>query len=387
MTHSNLNHRFQEQFGADADGTSMSPGRVNIIGEFTDYNGGFVLPCALDFFTAVTYKRRNDSKVRVISQDYPGEVEEFDLAEVIVPGDCQWGNYIRAMVYVMKSCDYPLKGMDMYITSDVPQGAGLSSSAALELAVAGAFNLSSQLGLTPVELAVLGQRAENEFMDCQCGIMDQLISALGQKDKSLLIDCEDLSTRAIAIPEDLSVVIVNSNYKRKLVDSEYNQRRSDCESAASVMGVSSLRHADLEQLESCKDGMTDNAYKRALHVITENNRTVEAAKALAENDMAALRQLMSASHHSLKHHFEVTVPATDGLVEICQQAVGDRGAVRMTGGGFGGAIVCLCRGEVVDAVLDAVEAQYHPRFGLRASVFVCQAGNGLRHVGMDKSVQ
>lgn len=373
-----LAQKFEDLFTTRPEGVASAPGRVNLIGEFTDYNNGFVLPSALEFFNQIAFKTRNDDKVLVYSLQYPGQCDEFSLSEDIVQGDSQWGNYIRAVAFVLKARGKTLTGMDMLIESNVPQGAGLSSSAALEVAVAGAFNKACALGLTLEEIAVIGQQAENDFMHCQCGIMDQLISAKGQQGQALLIDCQDLSSESIQIPTDLTLVIVNSNYPRKLVDSEYNQRRLDCESAAKKMAAATLRDATMETLHQAKAILTENEYKRAHHVISENARVLEATQALKHNDMNALRQLMAASHSSLKHDFEVTVPATDGLVEICQKALGDRGAVRMTGGGFGGAIVCLCRSEDVAKIQSAVTEQYFERFNLQASIFVCKAGGGLQ---------
>ena len=372
-----LTKKFEELYQVAPQAISIAPGRVNLIGEFTDYNDGFVLPCALEYATRVVYRPREDDKIVVHSMSYPGEKDEFSVSGDIAKGDSQWGNYIRAMAFVFKRAGFSLKGVDLLIESDVPQGSGLSSSAALEVSIGGVFNAIGNFGLSEQKIAVLGQEAENDFMDCQCGIMDQLISAEGEKNHALLIDCENLETEAISIPEDLSIVIVNSNYPRKLVDSEYNQRRIDCEQAASKMGVKTLRGATLDKLMQAKSDMSENEYKRAHHVITENARVIAATVALKNNDMDGLRSLMTGSHVSLRDDFEVTVPATDGLVNICQAALEHRGAVRMTGGGFGGAIVCLCRAEDVDSIKAAVEENYEKEFNLTADIYVCKAGNGL----------
>jgi galactokinase len=373
-----FNDEFEQLYKAPAQGISSAPGRVNLIGEFTDYNNGFVLPCALEFDTRILFRKRADNHVIVHSLHYPGERDKFSVDGEIRQGDSQWGNYIRAVVYVLKRQGHLLCGVDLLIDSNVPQGSGLSSSAALEVAVTGVFNHLCQLNLSGEMIALLGQEAENDFMNCQCGIMDQLVSANGQKDHALLIDCQSLTTEAVAIPEDLSIVIVNSNYPRKLVDSEYNQRRIDCEQAAKKMSVTSLRDATIEKLQATRSMMSINEYKRAHHVITENLRVIKATQALKRNDMPTLREQMTASHQSLKDDFEVTVPETDGLVEICQTALGKRGAVRMTGGGFGGAIVCLCRHSDIDKIKGAVEEHYFSRFNIHASIYVCKAGNGLQ---------
>ena len=378
MTHDIFKNKFEEIYQQPAQAISCAPGRVNLIGEFTDYNNGFVLPCALEFATRILFRKRTDNKVVVHSLHYPGEHDEFTLDGEINHGESQWGNYIRAVAFVFKRQGHQLCGVDLLIDSDVPQGSGLSSSAALEVAVGGVFNQLNQLNLSGQAIALLGQEAENDFMDCQCGIMDQLVSANGEKDHALLIDCQSLTTKSINIPDDLSIVIVNSNYPRKLVDSEYNQRRIDCEQAATKMSVNSLRDANMNMLDSTRSTMSENEYKRARHVITENIRVLSATEALKDNDMQSLRQLMTASHQSLKNDFEVTVAETDGLVEICQAALGNDGAVRMTGGGFGGAIVCLCRHDDITKIQDAVEKHYYSRFNINASIYVGKAGDGLK---------
>jgi galactokinase len=373
-----LNTKFEQLYKKPAEALATAPGRVNLIGEFTDYNNGFVLPCALEFTTRILFRKRDDNQVIVHSLHYPGECDKFSIDDEISRGDSQWGNYIRAVAYVLKRQGHLLSGVDLLIDSTVPQGSGLSSSAALEVAVGGVFNHLCQLNLSGEEIALLGQEAENDFMNCQCGIMDQLVSANGQKGQALLIDCQSLTTESVAIPEDLSIVIVNSNYPRKLVDSEYNQRRIDCEQAAKKMSIATLRDADIKKLNAARSAMSNNEYKRAHHVITENSRVIKATQALKNNDMPRLRELMTASHQSLKDDFEVTVPETDGLVDICQKALGDEGAVRMTGGGFGGAIVCLCRHSDIDKIKNAVEKHYFSRFNIQASIYVGKAGDGLQ---------
>lgn len=368
---------FQQIYAGKPDGLASAPGRVNLIGEFTDYNLGYVFPAALNFRTQVLFRARTDQQIVVHSQNYPGESDSFSLRAPIEPGPSQWGNYIRAMAYVLQQAGFTLCGADLLIDSDVPQGAGLSSSAALEVAIGGALNQLADLALTPAQIALFGQQAENQFMNCQCGIMDQMISAQASAGHALLLDCKTLATQAVPIPADLALVIVNSNYPRKLVDSEYNGRRQDCEQAAAIMKVATLRDATMDLLLQHKTTMTAQQFKRAHHVISENARVLATVDALQNSDMAQLRQLMQASHQSLRDDFAVTVPATDGLVEICQAALGVKGAVRMTGGGFGGAIICLCAEQDVALVEQAVAAHYQARFGLTADVYVCQAGTGL----------
>lgn len=371
-----LEAQFDLVFGQVATGHVSAPGRVNLIGEHTDYNNGFVLPAALNFRTHVLFSQRDDAFFEVRSLNYPDDVERFSLDLDITPGESHWGNYIRAMAFVLKRAGYQFSGLNLLIDSDVPQGAGLSSSAALEVAVAGAISEAYQLAIAPQEMALLGQQAENDFMNCQCGIMDQLVSAQGEQHAALLIDCENLQTQQVPVPDALSLVIINSNHPRKLVGSEYNVRREDCEQAAKLMGVASLRQASLEQLEAHRAKLSDNQFKRARHVITENHRVLQAVEALQNNNLNALREHMAASHLSMRNDFEITVPAIDGLVDICHQALDGSGGARMTGGGFGGAIVCLCPHEKIVTLKAHVEANYFKQFGLHPDFYVCQAAAG-----------
>lgn len=377
MTKATLEQEFQRLYGRDPESVAVAPGRVNLIGEHTDYNDGFVLPCALEFTTQVAYRPRKDRTVRVTSLNYNNEQVCFRLDEPLVPGDCSWANYIIGVYYAFQKTGWKLNGADLMIHGNVPQGAGLSSSAALEVAVACAVNEQNKCRIAPMDIALLGQFAENGFLGCQTGIMDQMISALAKERHALLLDCEDLSGKHIPIPDDLKLLVVNSNYKRTLVGSEYNQRRSECEKAASCLGVSSLRHVTLEQLAAEQLSMDKNAYKRARHVISENRRTLAAAEALTRNDFATLREMMFASHASLRDDFEVTVPATDLLVEIIREEAGESGAARMTGGGFGGAVVAFLRPDVVDRVSHAIQLRYSARFDLAPTIYQCNAGPGM----------
>ena len=377
MNSQKLLKQFETFFAAPAQGVSSAPGRVNLIGEFTDYNDGYVLPCALQFRTSVAYRRRSDNLVMAYSTNYPGECEAFELGDDITHGLSHWGNYVRAVAAIYMKNGYQLGGLDILISSNVPQGAGLSSSAALEVSLGGALNQAFELGLSAEKIALLGQQAENDFMGCQCGIMDQLVSAKASKNQALKIDCQNLAIENFPIPDDLALVVINSNFPRKLVESEYNQRRADCMNAAAKMNVPSLRQASSELLEANSHKMTQNEYKRARHVISENQRVLEATDALQRDDLQKLSLLMAESHRSLREDFEVTVPATDGLVEICRHILGDNCATRMTGGGFGGAVICLCYHDDVPRLAEAVSMNYRKRFGLKETIYIASAGDGL----------
>ncbi len=383
MNEAGVEKTFFNHYHCSAQCITSAPGRVNLIGEFTDFNGGFVYPVALQFRTYVAYRLRADDEVRVVSHNYPDESDQFRVDEVLSSGGCQWGNYVRAVFAIFQRKGYALRGMDLAIASNVPQGAGLSSSAALEVALAGAINEALSCGLTPEQLALISQQAENDFMDCQCGIMDQLVSATGRAGQAILIDCADLSTGFAPLPEQLALLVINSNVPRKLVDSAYNQRRQDCEEAARIIGLNSLRDATLSILQQYRSSLTDNQFARARHVISENHRVIDFHSALKDGDIQQMSELMRASHQSLRQDFEVTVPATDGLVSICDDLLGNTGAARMTGGGFGGAIVCLCPHQRVDELCQRIGRAYPEQFGLQADIYMAQAGNGLQVKSLD----
>ena len=355
----------------------QAPGRVNLIGEHTDYNDGFVLPCAINYQTVVAAAKRDDNVVRVVSVDYDNAVDEFDITETITfQQDKMWANYIRGVVKCLLGRGYQFGGLDIAVSGDVPQGAGLSSSAALEVVIGQTFKVLYGLEISQDEIALNGQQAENEFVGCNCGIMDQLISAEGQEKHALLIDCRSLETRRVSMPEDMVVVIINSNKKRGLVDSEYNARRTQCEEAARLFGVTALRDVTIEQFNSKVDELDTLVAKRARHVITENARTVEAAEALSAGDIKRMGKLMAQSHASMRDDFEITVKEVDTLIDIVKTAVGEQGGVRMTGGGFGGCVVALVPPTLVDDVITAVEAQYEAATGLKESIYVCHAKDG-----------
>ncbi len=369
---------FGVAFGQAPSCAVQAPGRVNLIGEHTDYNDGFVLPCAIDFHTVVAARARDDATVRVVAADCGGQTDSFRLDAPITPrADLPWANYVRGMVAMLVAHGVQLRGAELAIAGNVPQGAGLSSSASLELAIGQAFNaMQGQGALHAIDLARLAQRAENEFAGCQCGIMDQLVSACGQAGHALLIDCRSLALRPVPLPADMAVMIVHSRVRRGLLDSEYNLRRMQCEAAARHFGVAALRDLDLNALTARAAGLDGVVLRRARHVVTENQRTRGAADALAAADLPRLGRLMAESHASMRDDFEITVPAIDRLVAIAQQAIGSAGGARMTGGGFGGCIVALMPQQQVAAVRAAIAAQYRSPEGEGAVIHVCRASAG-----------
>ena len=373
----NVTRSFSSIFGYAPTHFIQAPGRVNLIGEHTDYNDGFVLPCAINYQMVVAAAKREDNIIRVIAVDYQNEVDEFNLDNSIefVPNK-MWANYVRGVIHFLQKDNYSFHGMDIAISGNVPQGAGLSSSAALEVAIGQTLKTLYQLPISQKEIALNGQKAENQFVGCNCGIMDQLISACGEENHALLIDCRSLETSAVRMPENMVVMIINTNKKRGLVDSEYNTRRQQCEEAAHILNVAALRDASLEDLLAKKELMSEVVYRRARHVITENSRTLDAAEALRHGDLTTLSQLMMQSHHSMRDDFEITVKEVDSLVEIVKSVIGDRGGVRMTGGGFGGCVVALVTPDLVDKVVDSVKAQYEAKTGLKETIYVCSASQG-----------
>jgi galactokinase len=369
---------FAAAFGSQPQCWVQAPGRVNLIGEHTDYNDGFVLPCAINFGTVIAASARPDLVIRVVAADYGAEVDEFRLDQPILPlAAGSWPNYVRGVVKYLLAKGLPLQGADLALTGDVPQGAGLSSSASLEVAVAQAFKtLQSFDGLSPTDMALIAQHAENHFVGCNCGIMDQLVSARGQAGSAVLIDCRSHETLAVPMPPDVAVMIVHSRVRRGLVGSEYNTRRKQCEAAARHYGVRALRDLSLARLEADVGDLDATVLRRARHIVTENQRTLDAAGALSAGDLHGMGVLMAASHDSMRDDFEITAPAVDQLVQILQSTIGAMGGARMTGGGFGGCAVALLPLDRVESVRQAVAKNYRAPGGEVGTVYVCQASGG-----------
>ncbi|WP_286232927.1 galactokinase [Thalassotalea sediminis] len=371
---------FQQCYQHEPDVVCHAPARVNIIGDHTDYNDGFVFPAAIDCGTTIAASKREDQLVKVYSHDFGQSSTEFVLNQFSFDTEHMWCNYIKGSVQALME-KYPnLRGANIVVTGNVAQGAGLSSSASFEMAILKTFTSLYQLDLDGVTAAQMGQQAENEYVGCNCGIMDQLISAMGKKDHAMLLDCRDLSFEDAPIDEGLSLLVINSNVKRGLVDSEYNLRREQCEQVADHFNCKALRDVTLSQLIAEKDKLSEVLFRRAKHVITENERTVAALAAFKASNMPALSQLMAESHQSLRDDFEVTTKEMDGLVDIVSEQIGNQGGVRMTGGGFGGCVVVIMPKDLVDTVIEQVNIQYPQRFGLVADIYICHASQGaFRH--------
>ncbi len=380
-----LHDAFATRFGAPPAFVVRAPGRVNLIGEHTDYNEGFVLPIAIDRATFVAARARVDRTIRVHSAQLDVE-DRFSLDRIEHNPDQPWSNYVRGVVKAIRSRDLPLSGADLLIDSQVPLGAGLSSSAALEVAVAYALQLLNDLDLLGEELALLAQGAEQSFVGMQCGIMDQFMAALGRAGHALLLDCRDLSYRLIPIPLRARVVVCDSGVRHSLVASEYNERRAACEQAVQLLRarlprISALRDVTSAQLEANADLLPPVVHRRARHVVSEIERTLAAAAALERGDLAHFGALMDASHASLRDDYEVSIPELDTLVEIARRLPGCYGS-RLTGGGFGGSTVSLVEEGAVDRFAADLVAGYRERLGREAQVLVCTPSEGVSRVAV-----
>lgn len=378
---------FEERFPDTGlrKGAFAAPGRVNLIGEHTDYNDGFVLPMAIDKNITMLAQLRDDQEVRAYSLDYGREVI-FSLLDLEFEKEDFWANYIKGVIDEIKKMDYYIQGMNLIFTGDIPIGSGLSSSAALEVVTAYTIASLNDLDIQPVEMALLCQRAENNFVGVNCGIMDQYISRLGKEGNALLIDCRSNEYELVPFAiEDYQVVICNSRVERGLVDSEYNQRREECEKASRYFAerldhrVLALRDVTVEELEKERGGLEEITYRRARHVITENNRVLMAVSALRKNDLETFGKLMTESHYSLRDDYEVSCPELDLLVELALKQKGVLGA-RMTGAGFGGCTVNLVHKDYIDDFIANVKKAYDQETGKDMEIYVTWPAAGAREL-------
>ncbi len=351
---------------------ARAPGRVNLLGEHTDYNDGFVMPMALPFDTTMTITERDDRRVRLSSEGFDDVSFDLDDDPSSVPS---WGRYVAGMARLLADDGLPVSGFEARIQTTIPVGASLSSSAALENATG--FGLTVLAGETPdpVRIAKLGQRVENEVIGIQSGIMDQLISAIAVDGSAVRIDCRSLESKPIELPETTSVVIMDTMTRRELANSEYDLRREACERAALAIGVDALRDATIEQVAAMADGVDK---RRATHVVTENNRVLLAEELLARGDIAGFGQLMNESHFSLQKDYEVSSPALDEMAAIAREHEACFGA-RMTGGGFAGSAVALIRAAGADApggFVEHVRSRWVESTGVVADIWVVEPSSG-----------
>lgn len=369
---------FRNQFGYEADGVWSAPGRVNLIGEHTDYNEGFVLPFAINRRTYAALSPRRDEIVRVASS-FTDEFIEIKLGQISADSVTGWSAYPLGVAWVLGLGRENLSGFDLFVDSDVPVGAGLSSSAAIECSVAIALNDSWGLGLDKKSLAKVGQRAENEIVGAPTGIMDQTASLFGVADHAVFLDCRSLDANPVELEfaeNSLELLIIDTKVAHRLVDGGYAERRASCERGASLLGVSSLRDLTSSDLERAKETLSDVDFRRVRHVITENERVLETVKLLREQGPLAIGELLHGSHESMRDDFEISIDELDAAVEVAMR----HGAVgaRMTGGGFGGAAIALASAEKLSEITLSVRAEFQELGFLAPEIFTVSADAGAR---------
>ena len=311
-----LKETFYSKYGEKPNMVVQSPGRVNIIGEHTDYNNGFVLPMAIDRHIKIAFRSRNDDKIKLQSIGFENEINCSIYDDKYV-GD--WQDYVKSISWVLLKNNYELKGWEGVMTSNIPVGAGLSSSAALLLAILKVFSVTSNFSWDGLKMAKLARTAENEFLQLKSGIMDQMICALGRPEHAMLLDCRDLSSKFVTIPSNVKIIILDTLTRRELVDSKYNERVKQCEASAEYFGCNSLRDVDIETFEEKKTGLDELLLRRSKHVVYENHRVIEVSEAMRNNDVNKIGQLMNDSHYSLKNDYEVSSKELDIMVEIAQK--------------------------------------------------------------------
>jgi galactokinase len=363
---------FREDFGGEPQAVVRAPGRVNLIGEHTDYNDGFVLPAAIDRDLCIAIRPRSDRFVEARSEGLENATVQVDRFDHRVEG---WGGYVQGVAWALAESGRPLVGWDGAIASDVPVGAGLSSSAAIEIATARAFETTSGFAWEATEMAILCRRAENDWVGLASGIMDQLASARGRDGHAILLDCRSLELDWVPIPDGVGIVVLDTGTRRQLQTSAYNDRRRECGEAARALGVPSLRDVSPAELEARVDDVPPIPWRRARHVVTENARTKDAAAAMRAGEVGALGRLLFESHASMRDDFELSSEALDAMVEAARAAPGCVGA-RLTGGGFAGCAVALVELDAVAEFERSVSDAYTIATGRACEVVRCRASDG-----------
>ncbi len=379
----NLRTKFHDLFGVLPEFVVRAPGRVNLIGEHTDYNDGFVFPAAIDRYIVMAGSVRRDRQVRAFSVSF-NQSATFSLDNLELDPNAPWSSYIRGVAQILQVEGNDLRGINVVVDGTVPIGSGLSSSAAMEMSACLAFEAAADFNLDPVKRAQVCLRAEREFVGVNCGIMDQFISSLGREDHALLIDTRSLGWEAIPLPPQISIVVSDTNIRRGLVDSEYNQRRKECEEAVRMLqtsspGIFALRDVTFEDLEKHKGELPESVYRRARHVVTENKRVIDGIAALRHGDISEFGRLMNDSHRSLKEDYEVSCPELDALSETARGVNGCFGS-RMTGAGFGGCTISLVAETEVECFRNRVSAEYRRATGLETTIYVCRASDGAQRI-------
>jgi galactokinase len=369
---------FQKRFGRPPRWIAAAPGRVNVIGEHIDYNDGFVLPMAIERYAVMAADTASAPGTISVYDAHFKENAVIGVSGAVGKGQPKWSNYIRGVLAGFQRRGVTLPALDVALMSTVPLGGGLSSSAALEVCTATLIEAITGR-IDPVEKALLAQKAEHEFAGVPCGIMDQFISALGREGHLLLLDCRSRKVELVPMSDPaVELLVINTNVKHELGSGEYAKRRAECEQAAAILGVKSLRDATADRLEECRGALSDVAYRRARHVIGEIERTVHAAEGIRESNWPTVGQLMYASHFALRDDYEVSCQELDAVVDIAEE-IGMAGGVygcRMTGGGFGGCCVALVQAEAVPAISEKIAAEYRRRTGIDPTIFSSRPAAG-----------
>ncbi|GAB6138569.1 galactokinase [Halanaerobaculum tunisiense] len=388
-----IKQKLIEQFGNNDYPIKIvqAPGRVNLIGGHTDYNDGFVLPVAIDREVTIAVQPRDDKQVKAYSLDFASQVS-FSLANIQYNEDLQWINYLQGVAKFLMEEGYDLQGMNLVVTGNVPQGAGLSSSAALEVATAFGFKLVNNFRLDRVKMAKICQKAENEFVGVSCGIMDQFISALGKEDNALFVDCRTNEYQLTPFgTSEIKIVVANTNVEHSLVDSAYNQRLEECQEGVKIFNqlldhnITALRDVSVTQFEEHKNELPTVVRKRCEHVIYENERVTKAIQALRNNKLDKVGSLIAQSHHSLRDLYEVSCDELDLMVDLASEIDGILGC-RMTGAGFGGSTVNLVKGNAVEEFKNKVAEQYQSQTGIEPDIYICNIEDGAREIKLEEEV-
>ncbi|MGA8313325.1 MAG: galactokinase [Terriglobales bacterium] len=378
MKSAELAQHFKDLFGSPPR-IFCAPGRVNLLGEHTDYNDGFVMPCAIGFSTRVAISSRPDRKLVIRSEEF-SEQFEFDLDNLPIRGKGVWSDYVLGVAVMLRQIGHPTPGASLLVRGEVPIGAGLSSSAAIEVASALALMSLNGAALPMPEVAKLCQKAENVFIGARVGIMDQFVSCLGKAGHALLLDCRSLEFKLIPIPQNVRLVICNTMVKHDHANGAYNRRREECDEGVKLLSrwypkIRALRDVSVEQLVQHKAEIPETIYKRCLHVVSENQRVLEGAQYLTDGDVERFGALMQQSHCSLRDLYEVSCRELDVMAEIAQSLNGYCGG-RMTGGGFGGCTVNIVRASDAESFAAQISERYQVEIGIKPDVYVCSAANG-----------
>jgi galactokinase len=384
-----LTSRFRERFGTSPR-IFRAPGRVNLIGEHTDYNDGFVMPMTIGFYTWVAAAKREDRLLEVYSGHFD-EKNTLSLDALSGPPRKHWSDFIRGVAAKLQAAGHKLPGANLFIHGEVPLGAGLSSSASLEISIALALTSLCKIAVPRLELVKLCQAAEHEYVGTRCGIMDQFVAGFGASGHALLLDCRSLEYQLLPIPPDLRLVVCNSMVRHELASGEYNRRRADCEAGvellrSSIAGIRALRDVTVANLEEYKSVLPETVYRRCRHVVSENQRVLAAAKALQSQDPRGFGQLMYESHASLRSDYEVSCRELDLLVDLASSRRGAYGA-RMTGGGFGGCTVNLVRADCASLFQTDMAQKYEEAIGIAPEIYICEPAQGAQPWPVERSAQ